>query len=249
MPEPGPAGSRPQAGTSTRKAILFALRRDGPLSPDGLVSRLGISRTAVLQQLRGLESGGLVERRAVRHGVGRPRHLYEVTPEAQVAFPSSYDRLSQSLLQAIESVGGRGMLDEVFRARRALLTETARERLTAEGLADAPLADRVALLARIQDELGYLASAEVVRDAEGAPTGVVRLSEHNCAIHAIATEHPDACKCEISWFRDVLGARVVRETHIAAGARACKYRIEELPPERRSERALPVLEARPGPTS
>src|SRR5439155_24513388 len=124
-----------------------------------------------------------------------------------------------------------------------------RERLSAEGLADAPLGDRVALLARIQDELGYLASAEVVRDAAGTPTGVVRLRECNCAIHAIATEHPDACKCEISWFRDVLGARVVRETHIAAGARSCTYRIEELPAERRNGRALPVLEATPGRTA
>jgi hypothetical protein len=42
----------------------------------------------------------------------------------------------------------------------------------------------------------------------------------------------------------VLGARVVRETHIAAGARSCTYRIEELPPERRGRRTLPVFEAR-----
>ena len=248
MAGPGANGGRPHAGNSTRKAILFALRRDGPLSPDELVLRLRISRTAVLQQLHGLESGGLVERRAVRHGVGRPRHLYEVTPDAQSSFPSSYDRLSQGLLQAIESVGGRAMLDEVFRARRALLAGTARQRLAAEGLTDAPLPDRVALLARIQDELGYLASADVVREPDGTPTGAVRLHEYNCAIHAIATEHPDACRCEIGWFRDVLGARVVRETHIAAGARSCTYRIEELPAERRGGRALPVVPARPNPS-
>jgi len=247
MAGPGANGGRPNAGNSTRKAILFALRRDGPLSPDELVTRLGISRTAVLQQLRGLESGGLVERRAIRHGVGRPRHLYEVTPNAQTAFPSSYDRLSQGLLQAIESVGGRAMLNEVFRTRRALLARAAGDRLAAEGLTDAPLADRVALLACIQDELGYLASAEVMTDPDGTPTGAVRLREYNCAIHAIATAHPDACRCEIGWFRDVLGARVVRETHIAAGSRSCTYRIEELPAERRGVRALPVLPTRQTP--
>lgn len=245
MAGPGQNGGRPPAGNSTRRAILFALRRDGPLSPDDLVGHLGISRTAVIQQLRALESAGMVERRAVRHGVGRPRHLYDVNGAAQAAFPSSYDRLSEGLLNAIESVGGRAMLDEVFRARRALLAAATRQRLAAEGLTDAPLADRVALLARVQDELGYLASAQVVTDQDGTPTGRVRLREYNCAIHAIATEHPDACRCEIGWFRDVLGARVVRETHIAAGARSCTYRIEELPPERRMGRALPVLETRP----
>jgi predicted ArsR family transcriptional regulator len=205
---------------------------------------MGISRTAVLQQLRGLESNGLVERKIIRHGVGRPRHLYEVTASAQSAFPSSYDRLSEGLLQAVESVGGRALLDDVFRARRHLLATSVKERMTAEGLAGAPLAERVAFLARVQDELGYLASSEVCSGSDGQADGVVRLREHNCAIHAIATAHPDACRCEIGWFRDVLGAQVVRETHIASGARSCTYRIEELPPDRRS-RALPVLEAPP----
>lgn len=243
MAGPGGDAGRPQAGNSTRKAILFALRRDGPLSPDDLVGRLGISRTAVLQQLRALESSGLVGRHAVRHGVGRPRHLYEVTPEAQSAFPSSYDRLSEGLLEAIETIGGRALLNEVFRTRRAKLAARARQRLREAGLADAPLAERVAVLARIQDEAGYLASSEVVSGPGGEP--LVRLYEYNCAIHAVATCHPDACRCEIGWFRDVLGAQVVRETHIAAGARSCTYRIEELPADRRGGRALPVIEARP----
>ena len=244
MAGPGRAEGRTPAGTSTRKAILIALRRDGPLSPDELVTRMGISRTAVLQQLRALESHGLVERRVIRHGVGRPRHLYEVTPNAQSAFPSSYDRLSEGLLQAVDAVGGHALLDDVFRARRRLLASSVRDRMATEGLTDAPLAQRVAFLARVQDELGYLASAEVSVDADGEPNGTVRLRESNCAIHAIACAHPDACRCEIGWFRDVLGARVVRETHIASGARSCTYRIEELPADRRA-RALPVLEAPP----
>jgi predicted ArsR family transcriptional regulator len=135
-------------------------------------------------------------------------------------------------------------VDEVFKTRRSLLAERARRRLAEAGLADAPLAERVAMLARIQDELGYLAESEVSVDADGTPDGTVRLHEHNCAIHAIATSHPDACRCEIGWFRDVLGGRVVRETHIAAGARTCTYRIEELPAGRRGGRALPVVPGR-----
>jgi predicted ArsR family transcriptional regulator len=86
-------------------------------------------------------------------------------------------------------------------------------------------------------------------DIDGRPDGTVRLREHNCAIHAIACAHPEACRCEIGWFRDVLGARIVRETHIAAGATSCTYRIEELPATRRNGRPLPVVEARPGPSS
>ena len=56
-------------------------------SPDQLAARLGASRTGVLQQLRALEAAGLVSRQTVRHGVGRPRHLYDVTPDAQDLVP------------------------------------------------------------------------------------------------------------------------------------------------------------------
>ncbi|MDQ3871649.1 MAG: helix-turn-helix domain-containing protein, partial [Chloroflexota bacterium] len=58
------------AGGPTRRAVLFTLRREGPLSPDRLSSLMGISRTAVLQQLRALTSAGVVRKTTVRHGVG-----------------------------------------------------------------------------------------------------------------------------------------------------------------------------------
>ena len=47
-------------------------------SPEQLAVALGASRTGVLQQLRALEATHLVTRQTVRHGVGRPRHLYDV---------------------------------------------------------------------------------------------------------------------------------------------------------------------------
>ena len=65
--------------SSLRRDLLLRLRLDGPSSPDQLAERLGASRTGVLQQLRALEAAHLVSRQTVRHGVGRPRHLYDVT--------------------------------------------------------------------------------------------------------------------------------------------------------------------------
>ena len=110
------------AGTSTlRRDILVELRRNGATFPEQLATRLGASRTGVLQQLRSLQASGLVDRRTVRHGVGRPRHLYDVTPDAQVAFPSNYDGLAAGLLAAIGMVGGDELVDEVFDARRRLI--------------------------------------------------------------------------------------------------------------------------------
>ena len=96
--------------------------------------------------------------------------------------------------------------------------------------AGATLLERVRELAAIQDEQGYLCGS--VFSVEG---GAIRLSEHNCAIYHIASERPAACSAELALFREVLGADVVRETHIASGDRSCTYRISELAPSTSSQ--------------
>jgi predicted ArsR family transcriptional regulator len=202
-----------------RRAILLRLRRDGPSSPDQLADRLGASRTGVLQQLRALESARLVARQTVRHGVGRPRHLYDVTADAQDLFPSNYDGLATGLLEAIGAVGGEDLIEEVFAARRRQIGERIRRRLEDRLPGEAPLVARVLELSVIQDEQGYLCETLL------EPDGTIRLLEHNCAIYHVANGTGAACQAELELFREVLDADVVRETHIASGDRCCTYRI------------------------
>lgn len=231
MPEPsapaaaqsGPvaslSGGAVTGPSNLRRELLLRLRLDGPSSPDQLASRLGASRTGVLQQLRALEAANLVSRTTVRHGVGRPRHLYDVTADAQDLFPATYDALATGLLVAIGAVGGDSLLDEVFAARRRQLADRVRGQLLERLPADAPLADRVRELSVIQAAQGYLADTTVDAD------GTVRLREHNCAIFHVARSTPAACQAELELFREVLGADVVRDEHIAAGDRCCSYRV------------------------
>ena len=173
----------------------------------------------MLQQLRSLEAAGLVDRRTVRHGVGRPRHLYDVTAAAQSMFPTNYEGLAAGLLTAIEAVGGEELVADVFDARRQLIASQVRRRLADRLPADAPLQDRVRELAVIQDEQGYLSSAVV------EPDGTLRIRQCNCAIYGIASVSASPCEAEIALYRDVLDAEVVRESHIASGDRSCTYRI------------------------
>jgi predicted ArsR family transcriptional regulator len=211
-----------QPGASgLRREILIRLRQDGPSSPEQLATALGASRTGILQQLRSLEAAGLVDRRTVRHGVGRPRHLYDVTPDAQIAFPSNYDALAAGLLAAVGTVGGDELVARVFAVRRQLIADQVRNRLDERLPAGATLEAKVRELAVIQDEQGYLSSATVGED------GTIRLRQCNCAIFGIAAQSASPCEAELDLFRDVLGADVVRETHIASGDRSCTYRIAE----------------------
>jgi predicted ArsR family transcriptional regulator len=219
-----PADGRPAGSHAAhlRQAILHDLRRNGLTGPDELSRRVGASRTGVLQQLRALEVAGLVKRQTVRHGVGRPRHVFDITPAAQGLFPSNYDGLATDMLAAVAAVGGESLVTEVFAARRKALRERVTGRLAARLPAGAPLFDRVRELAVVQDEQGYLCHASI--EPDGAS---FRLSEHNCAIYQVALGHPSACKAEEELFREVLQADVVRESHIAAGDRCCSYRITE----------------------
>jgi predicted ArsR family transcriptional regulator len=217
--DPG-AQSSGGPGSSLRHAILVRLRHDGPSAPEQLATALSASRTGVLQQLRALEAAGLVARQTVRHGVGRPRHIYDVTPDAQDLFPSNYEGLAASLLVAIGAVGGDGLLEEVFTARRRQLGERIRRELDERVGPNASLADRVRGLAVIQDEQGYMCEA-----TEG-PNGALELRECNCAIYDVARRTDLACQAELDLFRQVLGANVVRRSHIASGDRCCSYAIE-----------------------
>ena len=220
-----PSRTAPDAVTGghsgMRRDILLRLRHDGPSSPEQLATALGLSRTGVLQQLHALETAGLVSRQAVRHGVGRPRHVYDVTDAAQDLFPTNYDALASGLLAAIHAIGGDSLIDGVFEERRRSTLDRVRQRLADRLPADAPLVDRARELAVIQDEQGYLAEALIGAD------GVIRLVERNCAIHRVSSEHAAACQAELDLFREVLGVDVQRETHIAAGDRCCTYIIRE----------------------
>ena len=240
MPEPAgglgghdPGGSAPRLSerrtdtspSSLRRAILVHLRQSGPSSPDSLSAALGASRTGILQQLHALEAAGLVSHAAEKHGVGRPRHLYDVTAEAQGLFPADYGGFASGLLKAIEAVGGDDLVEQVFAARRRQIGDRIRRRMTEQLAADAPFADRVRLLAVLQDEAGYLAEAVVDGD------GPVRLKEHNCAIDKIARRTQAACDAELALFRELLGPDVERETHIASGDRCCSYVVERARPD------------------
>src|SRR5258706_16227329 len=118
-----PIGARrdsdPASPSSLRRAILVPLRQSGPSSPDLLASALGASRTGILQQLHALEAAGLVSHAAEKHGVGRPRHVYDVTADAQGLFPTDYGGVALPPPQADWGSGGGGPPAPGVLARRA----------------------------------------------------------------------------------------------------------------------------------
>jgi len=198
----------------TRREILIALKKRGESTADELADALGITVSAVRQHLTGLAAAGFVTYRAVKGRPGRPRHLHRLSAGAEALFPKYYSELTNELLSYVEDEDPE-TLERIFERRRRRRVEGARTRLDGKRFPA-----KVAELARILDEDGYLA------DFEALPDGSFRITEHNCAILGVARRWGLACSTEIEFIREALPeARVDRVAHMMAGAHVCRYEI------------------------
>jgi DeoR family transcriptional regulator, suf operon transcriptional repressor len=199
---------------ATRREILVTLRKRGEASVDELAEVLGVTVSAVRQHLTGLAEVGFVSHRAVARGPGRPRHLYRLSAGAEALFPKYYSELTNELLSYVEDEDPE-VLERIFERRRQRRVEGAATRLEGK-----PFREKVAELARILDEDGYLA------DFEALPDGSFVITEHNCAILGVARRWGLACSTEIEFLREALPeASVERVAHMMAGAHVCRYEV------------------------
>jgi DeoR family suf operon transcriptional repressor len=192
--------------STTRRAILLSIKKRGEARAEELASILGITPSAVRQHLGALLGEGLVAIREQRGSAGRPKHLYSVTPQAEAFFPKTYGELTCELLE-YAGAEGPGTVDRLFERRRLRRVDSARVRLAGKSFDE-----RVAELARILDEDGYL--ADTVRD----DSGNWHIVEHNCAILEVALRYGEACSSELGFLRDVMpDAQIDRVSHMASG--------------------------------
>src|SRR6059058_2463981 len=177
--------SAPATLPAGRRAVLYALRRRGDATAEQLAGQLGMSVSGARQHLMALARDGLVEATempAESPRRGRRTLRYGVTPAADALFPKAYGELTNELLGYLADADA-GMLNDLFAKRREHRIAAARTRLARK----AGLGAKVAELTRILDEDGYLATSEKL-----AP-GVWCISEHNCAIRAVALRYGQAC--------------------------------------------------------
>jgi DeoR family suf operon transcriptional repressor len=199
---------------TTRREVLDLLKKRGEQGADQLASLMGLTISAVRQQLAGLQREGLVGFREARSGPGRPRHLYHLTPAAEGLYPRAYAELTNELLDYVGDAQPE-LVDEIFRRRRQRRIENAQIRLAGKDFAD-----KVKELATILDGDGYLA------EAVAEPDGSFLIVEHNCAILGIALRYGQACGTELDFIKTVLPeAHIERIAHMVQGATNCSYRI------------------------
>ena len=203
---------------STRRQILDLLKRRGRATVEEIAATLSITPMGVRRHLGALENANLVRIEIERRPMGRPTYVYKLTEEAEALFPKGYHHLVLDLLECLTAQEGAERVDELFERRKERLLATYAPRLEGK-----TLEERVAEVARIMSENGYMARWQKTGN------GYV-LTEHNCAIYHVARVYSQPCRTELAFIRELLGVEVTRINHIASGGTCCSYVIHESAP-------------------
>lgn len=203
---------------TTRRRLLLLLRKHPGTTVAELASQLELTGMGVRRHLDALQADGLVETtQCARGGRGRPATGWRLSASGLELFPRRYDTIALDVLEDVAEHAGPGAVAAVFERRTDKVVAEYEEALAGREA----LEDRIAGLAEIRDEAGYLAEWSAGADGE------LVLTENNCAVHRVAEHHPAVCAMELALIRRVLGpdVEVTRSAHTMAGDPVCSYCI------------------------
>ena len=200
--------------SETRAVILRALRAKGRCSVKELAEAAGISPVSVRHHLSALQADDLIHSEEVRHGVGRPLHMYSLTDEAHELFPTRYFRLTNRLLGEIKE----SLPQEALHLLLASVADTmaADYATQLEGL---PLEARLRRLVELLDEEGF--AAEVERRG-----GELMIRELSCPYLQIGMQHPEVCTIDQSFIAKALSLPVERVRCLLDGDAHCAFSVQ-----------------------
>jgi predicted ArsR family transcriptional regulator len=209
--EPAP----PAAPERTKVRLLELVKRHGPQTAQDLAVRLEVSVPAARRHLGDLQEQGLLQSRTERPGGrGRPQHVFSLTERGEAAFPRTYSGLCVDVLRHVEALFGEGAVLKVLDARNVEIAA----RLQAELPEHLTLEDRLQRLAALLTDMGF----DPVLEQDGADTV---LTQRHCPNLTVARQYGQLCDSELRLYAGLLGTPVFRETRIACGQSACRYRI------------------------
>ena len=93
-----------------------------PQTAVDLAERVGISSNAVRVHLEGMRSAGLVDYTVVRRGVGKPTHLFSVTPIAESLMSAAYVPVLEAVVGTLKTELNGGFVPLLRRVGAQLAT-------------------------------------------------------------------------------------------------------------------------------
>jgi DeoR family suf operon transcriptional repressor len=204
----------------TKERIFQTLRTQGQMTVSELSSAVEITPIAVRHHLTALQAEGMIEVREERHGVGRPRQIYKLTPIALDRDTSRYFQFTTLLLDQLKVHLPPDVVENLL---MEVASSMAGEWKTELDLL--PLPRRLERLVELLTDEGFVARVE----STGA--GQYCLTELACPYSRISLSHPEICALDASMISRALGIPVERTSCIRTGSDACVYSITEVEKE------------------
>ncbi|WP_017326756.1 iron-sulfur cluster biosynthesis transcriptional regulator SufR [Synechococcus sp. PCC 7336] len=201
-----------------KQLILQALRKHQTLSAGRLAEALSVSVQAVRRHLKDLETEGAIVHESVRAGTGRPQHVYRLTAKGLEQFPKHYDEFAVTFLMAMADRVGSEQVEQVLHQQWQQKAMEYRRQI-----GEGPLGDRIAALAELRSQEGYMVDWSRLETEEGDR---YVFTEYNCAISQVAETFPSVCGHELEMLQTVFSDGSVERTHWMVGdEHRCGYLI------------------------
>ncbi len=204
----------PLINDSPAGQVLSVLQRHGAVTIKDLEANLGVTATAVRQQVAGLLADGYIRQEVERAGRGRPKHVYSLTPKGRALFPHHYDEFTNSLLREILASEGPGKVQELLGRMGRRMAAQYEKHLT--GLS---ASERAAKLTELLNAKGILAEVRF------EPDGIV-FHEYNCPYYELARENRAICGMEEDMIAHAVKQPVELVSCILDGHHGCQFKIE-----------------------
>jgi DeoR family transcriptional regulator, suf operon transcriptional repressor len=183
--------------------LLDLLRALGPMDVAAMSGEFEVTPTAVRQRLSRLRANGLVDREPVRHGRGRPKHRYQLTPKGLRLTGSNWPDLALALWREISTIEDYEVRRTVlFRVLKALAANYGHE------VQGHTTLERMRSLAELLGERRVPFSAE-------QPNGAPVLTAHACPYPELSAGDRTICAMERVLFSELVGKelRLVKCRH------------------------------------
>ncbi|MBE9190243.1 iron-sulfur cluster biosynthesis transcriptional regulator SufR [Gloeocapsopsis crepidinum LEGE 06123] len=216
-----------QQQSSTKQDILHYLLKQGQATAQELATQLEVSPQAIRRHLKDLEAEELIHYAAVQAGMGRPQHMYQLSPQGRDRLrrdstdSDSYGEFAVSLLDTLAETVGRDQMSSILRKQWERKAIEYRDRV-----GNGSLKERVAKLVELRKAEGFMAEWYPVDEFRSVGDRFI-LTEHNCAISNVAESFPSVCTHELEMFAAVLPDCTVERTHwIIDGEHRCGYLVQ-----------------------
>ncbi len=200
---------------STREKIMRNLLAFPGSTINDLAEAVGINGISIRHHLTALEAEGLITSSEERHGVGRPRYIYQLSDSGVESFPTSYVKFTMRLLKSLKNKFSSDAINTILTEIGSSIAESYQNELVGK-----PFGERVTLLPDILSKEGFMVQME-------NQNGEYLLKLFSCPYHKIGLDHPELCIMDQQLITQLVSKPVHIESCIFSGDDHCSYRISQ----------------------